>query len=114
MQQTARHFIREDVLPRMTSLGDSNGLGFAIIHPGTTGLSISVHWWAQGSVLCQRFFRQLYGTDTPLDMTERPSIGCVWEMGIIAEETKIWRDTMMAEVPNLQGYLQMTGNLSAI
>ncbi|MEL7254094.1 MAG: hypothetical protein AAGL23_07955 [Pseudomonadota bacterium] len=108
MEAAARQFIENDVLPSMNALGDSNGLGFAILHPGTAGLSIPVHWWTQGSVLCQRFYRQLYGADAPLNMTERPSIGCVWEMEIVAQETRIWRETMMVDVPDANAYLTTT------
>ncbi len=105
MEKIGRGFVHGDVLSSVNALGDSNGLGFAIIHPGTEGLSIPVHWWTQGSVLCQQFFRQLHGADVPLNMTERPSIGCVWELGIIAEETRIWRDTMMSDAPDKGAYL---------
>ncbi|MEM7733065.1 MAG: hypothetical protein AAF280_09815 [Pseudomonadota bacterium] len=114
MEETGRGFVRDDVLPSMKALGDSNGLGFAIIHPGTAGLSIPVHWWTQGSVLCQRFFRQLYGADVPLNMTERPSIGCVWELGIVTEETRIWRDTMMSDAPDKGAYLARPVDVTSV
>lgn len=114
MQKTGQQFVRDQVLPSMTPLGDSNGLGFAILHPGTAGLSIPVHWWTQGSVLCQQFFRHLFGADRPLNMAKRPSIGCVWEMEIIAEETRIWRDTMMGEVPDRVAYMARPVDLTAV
>ncbi|MEM6588788.1 MAG: hypothetical protein AAF641_10100 [Pseudomonadota bacterium] len=114
MEEAGQRFVLKDVLPSMTAKGDSNGLGFAIIHPGTEGVSIPVHWWTQGSVLCQRFFRQLYGSEIPLDMAERPSIGCVWEMGIVAEETRIWRDTMMNDTPDKGAYLARTVDLKTV
>ncbi|MEO0372876.1 MAG: hypothetical protein AAF231_15580 [Pseudomonadota bacterium] len=108
IKDAGRQFVETDVLQSMHALGDSNGIGFAILHPGTEGLSIPVHCWTQGSVLCQRFFRQLYGADAPLNMAERPSIGCVWEMDILAEETRIWRETMMGMVQNPQAYMATT------
>ncbi len=40
---TARNFIAEEVLSRVDQMGDSNRLGFVIIHPGDLGISIAVH-----------------------------------------------------------------------
>lgn len=105
MLEAGRGFVENTVLPAVEIEGNSNGLGFAIVHPGDLGLSISGHWWSQGSVLCQRFLRQPYDAATPLDTTTRPVIGCVWELDIINAETAFWRKTMMTLDPDPEAYV---------
>ncbi|MBD9647080.1 hypothetical protein IB267_01810 [Ensifer sp. ENS09] len=61
----AQSFVRQDVISRVAAEGDSNGLGFVIIHAGSLGISISAHWWIQGSVLCQHNYRKLYSASEP-------------------------------------------------
>jgi hypothetical protein len=98
-------FIRNELPAHIENQGDDNGLGFVIIHPGDLGVSILAHWWVQGSVLCQKIRRKLYGTDVPLDASTRSVIACVWELELINAEQQIWRDTMMNLQPNPSGYL---------
>lgn len=105
MLSKARLFLREDVLPRVAAEGEDNGLGFVIIHPGDLGISISAHWWIQGSVLCQHIHRQLYDAKDPMDTVTRPVVGCVWELALINAEQEIWRETMMRVEPDRGGYL---------
>lgn len=103
MIATAQTFASTQVVARANAMGDSNELGFVTIHPGELGLSISAHWWVQGCVLCQHFHRQVYGADAPMD--ERPVIGCVWELGIVAAEQEAWRTFMMGTRPDADAYL---------
>lgn len=105
MEATAKAFIARDVVPSVTTMGDSSDLGFVIVHPGSEGLTISAHWWAQGSVLCQRMFRQLYGSDIPIDTRDRPTIGCVWELALTEAEHQAWRRHMMDVEADAEGYL---------
>ncbi|WP_299027380.1 hypothetical protein [uncultured Sulfitobacter sp.] len=105
MIDIAGHFLREDVLGDVEDMGDSNGLGFVIIHPGDTGLTIAAHWWAQGSVLCQRIYRHQYSDAKPLDTINRPAVACVWELDIITAEQNRWRETMMQPEPDETAYL---------
>lgn len=113
MRTKMRDFIGEEVLPRVKAEGDSNDLGFVIIHPGDWGISIAAHWWIQGSVLCQHIYRQLYDADGPMDTVTRPVIGCVWELQLIAFEHDAWRRTMMTSTPASDAYLEAraAGNL---
>ncbi len=83
MQSTAKSFIERQILKRVATMGESNDLGFVIIHPGDLGISISVHWWVQGSVLCQHNYRKLYVKTEPMDTIDRPVIACVWELALI-------------------------------
>ena len=101
----AQTFVREEVLAKVESIGDSNQLGFLVLHPGDLGVSISAHWWVQGSVLCQHIRRQLYDAAHPMDTATRPVIGCVWELEIIAAEQAAWRATMMSDHPDPTAYL---------
>ena len=56
MVSVAKQFLEQDVQEQVAAMGESNGLGFVIIHPGEVGLTVSAHWWAQGSVLCQHIY----------------------------------------------------------
>lgn len=114
MATHGQRFIQEDVLPAVAREGDSNNLGFVIIHPGDLGISTAVHWWIQGSVLCQQIHRQLYGAAAPMDTKTRPVVACVWELGLINAEQEIWRRTMMTETPSAAAYLEARAELEAV
>ena len=111
IMQDAEDFVRRDVDLAIVKEGAENGAGFVIVHPGDLGVSTSAHWWVQGSVLCQRIRRKLYGAEKPMDVLTRPVIACVWELAIINAEQSIWRETMMGVTPNLAAYL--TTHMSA-
>ena len=102
----AESFLNKDVLLRVTAEGEDNGLGFVILHPGDLGVSISAHWWIQGSVLCQHIYRKLYGAKEPMNTVERPVVACVWELAIINAEQESWRETMMTCAPDKVAYLK--------
>ncbi|SDL98918.1 MULTISPECIES: hypothetical protein [unclassified Ensifer] len=106
MVTLAQSFVRQDVIPRAAAEGDSNGPGFVIVHPGSLGISISAHWWIQGSVLCQRNYRKLYTASEPMDAARRPAIACVWELALINAEQEAWRKTMMKDEPDPLAYME--------
>ncbi|MCV3270704.1 hypothetical protein [Roseobacter sinensis] len=105
MRARAERFLAEEVCARVAEMGDSNDLGFVIIHPGDWGISIAAQWWVQGSVLCQHIYRQLYEAAEPMDTAHRPVVGCVWELAIIEAEQATWRETMMGATPKPERYL---------
>lgn len=109
----AQSFVRRDVLPRIADEGDDNGMGFVIIHPGELGVSISAHWWIQGSVLCQHIYRKLYSATEPMDTVKRPVIACVWELALINAEQEAWRRTMMKSEPNPSVYMDTRADFAA-
>lgn len=111
MVSVAKAFLQRDVLERVDAMGDSNGLGFVIIHPGDLGLTVSAHWWAQGSVLCQHIYRQEYAAAEPMDTVARPVVACVWELALINSEQEAWRDTMMTREPDQAAYLASRSSL---
>ena len=105
MIEAAEIFLREEVILDVEKMGDSNDLGFVIIHPGDLGVTIAAQWWSQGSVLCQRIYRRQYDDASPLDTINRPAVACVWELEIITAEQNIWRETMMKSQPDKSAYL---------
>ncbi|MEP6146120.1 MAG: hypothetical protein ABJ201_01815, partial [Nisaea sp.] len=107
----AEAFLIKDVLPRVAAEGEDNGLGFVILHPGDLGVSISAHWWIQGSVLCQHKYRNLYDANEPMNTVERPAVACVWELAIINAEQEAWRETMMTRAPDQKAYLERRAGL---
>lgn len=113
MASTARGVLHKDVLPRVAAMGESNDLGFVIIHPGALGLSIAAHWWAQGCVLCQHFYRRLYDEAAAMDARDRPVVGCVWELAIVNAEQEAWRRTMMTPAPDPTAYLEARPRVDA-
>ncbi len=102
----AKQFVETEVLARVATMGECNGLGFIIIHPGNLGLTISAHWWVQGCILCQHNHRQLYGAVKPLDTLVRPVVACVWELAVINSEQEAWRQNMMGNTPDPAAYLK--------
>ncbi|WP_229884061.1 hypothetical protein [Roseobacter sp. MH60115] len=114
MVALAQSILLEDVVPRAQHEGESNDLGFVFVHPGALGLTISVHWWCQGSVLCQHNYRRVYGATAPLDTRDRPVIACVWELALINAEQEAWRATMMGPVPDPQAYLNRPAGLETV
>lgn len=105
MKSRAKRFVEIEVLERVAAMGDSNELGFIVIHPGELGVSISAHWWVQGSVLCQHIHRQLYASGEPMDTMARPVVACVWELALINAEQEYWRKSMMKATPDRVEYL---------
>lgn len=114
MLSTARRFLDAEVLARVEAMGESNGLGFVIVHPGDTGLSIAAHWWAQGSVLCQHIHRRQYDEAAAMDTVTRPVVACVWELALIHAEQAAWRATMMTLDPDPSAYLSARAPMSAV
>ena len=101
----ARRFVTCEVPPIAAEEGASNDLGFVIIHAGDLGVSISAHWWIQGSVLCQHLTRRLWHAHAPMDTAKRPVVACVWELELINAEKDIWQKTMMSGTPDPDSYL---------
>lgn len=114
MTALARQVVDQQVLPRVKMQGQSNDLGFVIIHPGTLGLTVSSHWWCQGSVLGQYNYRTLYGAAAPPDAGTAHTVGCVWELALIHAEQEAWRRTMMTQAPSPQAYLQARAALDVV
>jgi hypothetical protein len=109
----AQSFVQNEVLPLVAQEGQDNGMGFVIIHPGELGVTISVHWWIQGSVLCQHNYRKLYSATKPMDTVRRPVVACVWELALINAEQEAWRKAMMKSEPSPSAYLKTRAEFEA-
>ena len=114
MLSVAKAFLERDVPERVAAMGDSNGLGFVIIHPGDVGLTVAAHWWAQGSVLCQHIYRREYSAAEAMDTVTRPVVACVWELALINAEQEAWRETMMTTAPDRAAYLKSRSSLRTV
>jgi hypothetical protein len=114
MINDAYDFTRGEVPRLVKAEGRDNGLGFVIIHPGDLGISILAHWWIQGSILCQHIQRTSWGSDTPMNMSNRPVIACVWELGLINAERILWRNTMMTAAPDSDAYLSARSPITKV
>ncbi len=110
----AKVFASSEIPHLVEAEGEDNGLGFVIIHPGDLGVSVLVHWWIQGSVLCQHIRRTLWGADVPMNTATRPVIACVWELGLINAEQTIWRNTMMVAQPDPTAYLNNRADITEV
>lgn len=110
----AHNYLLNDIPDVIGSNDENDGLGFVIIHPGELGVSVLVHWWIQGSVLCQHVRRWLWGSDVAIDMSSKHVVACVWELGLINAEQTIWRSTMMNETSSPSNYLATRPNLNAV
>lgn len=105
MMHFAYSYVKNE-LPKIVEYSDQhNGLGFVIIHSGELGYSVLVHWWEQGSVLCQQVVRKTWNKDTAMNMSARSVVACVWELGLINSEQLIWRNTMMNSSPDSKKYI---------
>ncbi len=114
MLSTARSYLRSEVTGLQTPDEQHNNLGFVIVHAGELGVSVLVHWWVQGSVLCQQVKRWLAELSEPLDMTSNNVVACVWELGLINKEQLIWRETMMAETADANRYLATRPDINTV
>lgn len=88
-------------LPTAGGLGDAegnHGVGFQIFHFSEQIPLVSpMFYWKWGSVLSNAHQIRSY-SDTPYALVDGAGevIGCLWEMEIVAQEIRAWRDTMLA------------------
>jgi len=109
----ARAFLDRDLPGRVAAQGESDGLGFVIVHAGAAGLTVSAYWWVMGSVLCQTLHRVL-PSGAAAYPDDHPVVGCVWELGLVSAEQTIWRDTMMVPDADPDRYLATRPPLSTV
>jgi len=114
MLKDAHTFTSNEVLPIVEKEGCHDGLGFAVIHPGDLGVSFLAHWWVQGSILCQHIQRTEWHSSEPMNMSIRPVVACVWELGLINAEQLVWRDTMMGSTPDPEKYLSTRASITVV
>jgi len=79
--------------------------GFIIYHKGSAGITLQVHWWVEGCVLCHDHVRLVYEGVDPIASVRPYVVGCVWEMALLNHERVAWQNTMMGETPSASDYL---------
>jgi hypothetical protein len=66
------------------------GHGFVVVHEAVPACFLAVHWWATPVDLFQRYFRAEHGSPERLVEIESATIGCVWELAVVAHERDAW------------------------
>ena len=105
-----------EVLPQPPTADGRYGAGFLGAHDGRGGCFAFIDWWSDENELHHHAFTAPW--DAPADLRSVPddaSIGCVWDLAVIAFERKAWVDSVLANPsgPDLDAYLdlQLTANV---
>jgi len=72
------------------------GVGFVILHRGTQGIWLLLHWWEQGGICSQRLWRSDLAGPLAFVPVDRPLMACVWELALIDHERRAYVRTLMA------------------
>ena len=87
----ARSYVKDDLPPAVGAEGESEGVGYIILHEGEIGVWLLAHWWAHRDICCQRM--ALFRPNDDVGFTsvdDRPLLGCVWEQVVTAYERNAW------------------------
>ena len=84
------------------------GQGFLVIHEARPACFVGVHWWATPVDLFQRYFRAEHESPDRLVEVASPTIGCVWELAVVAYERDAWVRHVLDNTgrPDHDGYLR--------
>lgn len=85
--------------------GESGRLGYVVIHRGSVGVWLLIHWWAHGDICCGRLALAATGTTLFETMEQRPLLACVWEQLVMQHERDAWVRHMMKDDQDSSGYL---------
>lgn len=70
---------------------DNYRVGFCVVHEGTRGLFLCVDWWTDKKELNHLGYYSEYGSKVRLKrLGPKDSIGCVWDLRVMAWETDAW------------------------
>ncbi|MDQ0467230.1 hypothetical protein [Labrys wisconsinensis] len=72
------------------------GLGFVILHRGTQGIWLLLHWWVHGGICAQVLWRSEIAGPVSFAPLGRPLMACVWELALIDYERRAYVRTVMA------------------
>jgi hypothetical protein len=78
-----------------------------VVHEAVPACFLAVHWWATSVDLFQRYFRAEHGSPERLVEVESATIGCVWELAVVAHERDASGAALLgnADRPDYDGYL---------
>ena len=96
------------VLPQPPVTEHRYGVGFVGVHDAGSGCYAFVDWWADDNELHHHAFAS--PGDRPEAMapvTTEGSIGCVWDLAVIAFEREAWLEAVLCNPcgPDLDRYL---------
>ena len=104
--ESARDFAERVVPTAARREGESEELGYAIVHVGTIGTWLLMHWWAHEDICCQRLALAAPGTTAFESVDDRPLMACVWEQVVMQHERDAWVATAMGEAGDRAAYLE--------
>lgn len=82
--------------------------GFAILHRGEEANWLLLLWWTAGGTATRKLWRaELDDEGSSFAAVDPLYMACVWELGIIDFERKVWMETAMSGKP-LSDYLAYT------
>jgi hypothetical protein len=87
----------------------SSGAGFVVLHDSEDGCYVLVDWWIQIEMHEAIYYSPI---DDPgrLERIEAPVVACVYELGVIDHERRLWLDLVRKD-PELVREQTGTGNL---
>ncbi len=83
-------------LPRPAVAAERYGMGFVIAHDAPAIAIGLVYWWQDENELHQRSFVGPHDSPAAIAKLPDPAAGCVWELGIIDFERRMWLEDMLA------------------
>lgn len=95
------------VLPSPAVAADRYGMGFVIAHDAPA-ISIGlIYWWQDENELHQRGFTGPHDDPAAMAPIPQQAAGCVWELGIIDFERRMWLQDVLANPagPDLNRYM---------
>jgi hypothetical protein len=98
----------EQVLPHPAVTAERYGVGFVIAHDAPS-ISIGlIYWWQDENELHQRSFVGPHDDPAAIAKLADPAAGCVWELGIIDFERRMWLQDVLANPggPDLARYME--------
>ena len=97
-----------EALPKPATEGGRYGVGFVIVHRGTSAYWYVVGWWAYSCRLSIASYSARISD--PADIARCPTrqAGCVWELAVIDHERRAWTQSVMrsGHGPDIDAYLR--------
>lgn len=101
----AREVVAGTLPAEAAAEGESLDLGFVVLHAGTAGNWLLMHWWAHEDICCQRLAHAPSGSARFQSVDERPLMACVWELVAIGHENRAFVRHLLTEAPDRAAYL---------
>ncbi len=92
-------------LPEVDREGDHHHTGFVILHHGTDGNWLLLHWWAQEAICCEVLWKSRNQSPTRFEAAGASFMACVWELVVIDFERRAWVDTLLRREGDRDLYL---------